>query len=241
MAEFIGETILGLREVLTQGFRSLPVILGNAILVLGLAQGNFNLLFFFVGMFILTPVAVILLNAGFEFLFSNFLPESLQSFWLIANAGAPQCAIFTTGTTEDYALNGVPSLWLSMIAFFFAYLFMNAYDLYSRAENSKAPKLATDARKSQAIVSMVIVGITAAIFLLMRYGISNCETAVGLLVSSLLGVGLAKGWFTFMRNCGMGRLDDIFGISNRILPLQSYEAPTQVTCMEVPKSSAPSS
>jgi hypothetical protein len=57
-------------------------------------------------------------------------------------------------------------------------------------------------------------------------------------VSGLLGYGLAKGWFDFMRNCGMGRLDDIFGISNRILPLQSYESPTQVTCMEVPQSTA---
>lgn len=237
MAEFIGETIIGLRELLTQGFRSLPVLLGNAILVLGLAQGNFNLLFFFVGMFILTPVAVILLNAGFEFLFANILPESLQSLWLVANAGAPQCAIFTTGATEDYALNGVPSLWMSMTLFFFFYLMVNAYDLYTRAENSKAPKLATDARKSQAIVSMVIVALTALVFTILRYA-TSCETAIGVVVSGLLSFGLAKGWFQFMRNCGMGRLDDIFGISNRILPLQSYEAPPQVTCMEVPRTAS---
>lgn len=236
MAEFIGETIVGIRELLTQGFRSLPVILGNAVLVLGLAQGNFNLLFFFVGMFILTPVAVILANALFEFIFVNVLPDSLQSLWLVANAGAPQCAIFTTAETANYALNGVPSLWMSMMAFFFWYLGMNAYDLYNKAENSKAPKAATDARKTQAITSMVIVGLTALVFTLLRYG-SSCETAIGILFSGALGYGLAKGWFEFMRNCGMGRLDDIFGISNRILPLQSYEVGPQVTCMEVPKSS----
>jgi hypothetical protein len=236
MAELLGETIIGIRELLTQGFRSLPVILGNAVLVLGLAQGNFNLLFFFVGMFILTPVAVILANAGFEFLFANILPDSLQSLWLVANAGAPQCAIFTTGETSDYALNGVPSLWMSMMAFFFWYLGINAYELYTKATNSKAPKAATDARKSQAITSMAIVGITALVFTILRYG-TSCETAVGVVVSVGLGLGLAKGWFSFMRNCGMGRLDDIFGISNRILPLQSYESGPQVTCMEVPKSS----
>lgn len=234
MAELIGEVIVGLREVLTQGFRSLPVILGNAVLILGLAQGNFNLLFFFVGMFILTPVAVILANALFEFLFS-LGPDWLQPFWLVANAGAPQCAIFTTGETGDFALNGVPSLWMTMMAFFFAYLMVNASDLYSRATNSKAPKAATDARKSQAIMSMSIVGIVALVTALLRYG-TSCETAIGVLVSGLLGYGLAKGWFDFMRNCGMGRLDDIFGISNRILPLQSYESGPQVTCMEVPKS-----
>jgi hypothetical protein len=237
MAEFIGETIVGIRELLTQGFRSLPVILGNAILVLGLAQGNFNLLFFFVGMFILTPVAVILANALFELLFANILPDSFQSFWLVANAGAPQCAIFTVGETANFALNGVPSLWMTMMAFFFSYLMVNAYELYNKATNSKAPKAATDARKSQAIMSMVVVGVTALLFTILRYG-SSCETAIGVLVSGLLGYGLAKGWFDFMRNCGMGRLDDIFGISNRILPLQSYESPTQVTCMEVPQSTA---
>jgi hypothetical protein len=237
MAELLGETIVGIRELLTQGFRSLPVILGNAVLVLGLAQGNFNLLFFFVGMFLLTPVAVILVNAGFEFLFANSLPESLQSLWLVANAGAPQCAIFTVGETADYALNGVPSLWMTMMAFFFSYLMVNAYELYTKASNSKAPKAATDARKSQAVTSMAVVGVTALVFTLLRYG-SSCETAIGVLVSGLLGYGLAKGWFDFMRKCGMGRLDDIFGISNRLLPLQSYESPTQVTCMEVPKSAA---
>jgi hypothetical protein len=234
MAEFIGETIVGIRELLTQGFRSLPVILGNAVLILGLAQGNFNLLFFFVGMFILTPVAVILANALFEFIFANALPESLQSLWLVANAGAPQCAIFTVGATEDYALNGVPSLWMTMMTFFFSYLMVNAYDLYTRAATSKAPKAAIDARKSQAVTSMILVGISALVFTILRYG-TSCETAIGILVSGLLGYGLAKGWFTFMRNCGMGRLDDIFGISNRILPLQSYESGPQVTCMEVPK------
>lgn len=235
MAEVLGETIVGIRELLTQGFRSLPVILGNAVLVLGLAQGNFNLLFFFVGMFILTPVGVIILNALFEFLFVNVLPESLQSLWLVANAGAPQCAIFTVGESADYSLNGVPSLWMTMMAFFFWYLGLNAYDLYNKATNSKAPKAATDARKSQAITSMVIVGLVALVTTLLRYG-TSCETAIGVLVSGALGYGLARGWYEFMRNCGMGRLDDIFGISNRILPLQSYESGPQVTCMEVPKS-----
>ncbi len=235
MATVLGDLIVGTREFLTQGFRSLPVILGNAVLLLGLVQGNFNLLFFFVGMFILTPTAVIVLNGVLELLFS-YLPEELKPFWLVPNAGTAQCAIFTVGELSSGALNGIPSLWMSMMIFFFSYLMLNAYDLYTRAAVSKAPKVAVDARKSQAVVSMAIVGITGLVVTLLRYGMSSCETALGVLVSAGLGFGLAKGWFAFMRNCGMGRLDDLFGISNRMMPLQSYESPPQVTCMEIPKS-----
>ena len=55
----ISPFVCSTRNLLAQGFRSLPVILGSAVLVLGLAQGNFNLLFFFVGMCILAPTVTL--------------------------------------------------------------------------------------------------------------------------------------------------------------------------------------
>jgi hypothetical protein len=38
-------------------------------------------------------------------------------------------------------------------------------------------------------------------------------------------------WYKFMRRCGLGRLDDIFGINNRILPMQSYETKEPTVCL----------
>jgi hypothetical protein len=117
-----------------------------------------------------------------------------------------------------------------MIAFFFSYLFFNAYRLYTKQGESKAPQEAVTARKSQAVMSMILLSAIGILFTIMRYG-TSCETALGILVSWLLGSGLAYGWYEFMRRCGMGRLDDLFGISNRILPMQSYEDKSPSICV----------
>ena len=50
-------------------------------------------------------------------------------------------------------------------------------------------------------------------------------------MSLVLGGLLGTGWQTFMQNCGMSKLDDMFGITNRILPMQSYEENAPVTCV----------
>jgi hypothetical protein len=237
MASVVGDFILTTRHILAQGFRSLPVILGGAIAVLGLTQGNFNLLFFFVGLCILTPTATLVLEAIWEMLFSSTsaLPSWLkipEALWLVPAANAEQCSLVATGSMSGVpmAANTVPSYWLTMMAFFFSYLFYNAYDLYTKQEVSNARPQAVQARKSQAIMSMIIVVGLAIVFTAVRYG-TSCETAISIPVSALLGGGLAYGWFTFMRNCGLGRLDDLFGISNRIMPLQSMEERPPTVCM----------
>ena len=117
-----------------------------------------------------------------------------------------------------------------MMAFFFTYLFSNALMLYKTQETSKAPKSAVEARKSQAVSSMVLLVVIGIIAILMRYP-TGCETGLGVILSCILGSSLANGWYKFMRNCGLGRLDDLFGISNRILPMQSYETSDPTVCL----------
>lgn len=237
MASVVGDFILTTRHILAQGFRSLPVILGGAIAVLGLTQGNFNLLFFFVGLCILTPTATLIVNAIWETAFSptSVLPSWLkipEVLWLVPAANAEQCALVATGAMAGIpgAANTVPSYWLTMMAFFFSYLIINAYDLYKKQEVSNAIPHAVQARTNQALMSMIIVGGLATTFTVIRFG-TSCEAPLSVIISGLLGTGLAYGWFTFMRNCGLGRLDDLFGISNRILPLQSMEERPPTVCM----------
>jgi hypothetical protein len=229
MAEFIGDLICTTREFIAQGFRSLPVLLGSTALVLGLAQGNFNYLFFFVGMFLLTPLFVILLNGGLELGFS-FLPQAFEPLWLVKNAGAPQCSIFASGSSAGGPMNGVPSFWMSMIAFFIVYLFTNAKALYDKSASSKAPAAAVSARKSQAILSMVVLVALGVLVTLLRFA-TTCETGLGVLVSWVLGGVVANYWYTFMKACGLGRFDDLYGIANRILPLQSLEESDPTVCI----------
>jgi len=198
-----------------------------------MTQGNINFLFFFVGLAMLTPLATFLINVLWELLFSN-TPSWLTIpplLWKVNAATAETCGLFTSITSSHpETINVVPSYWLSIMSFFFSYLILNAQNLYNKESSSKASKPAIDARKNQTMISMIILSITAILFTLIRYS-SSCETGLGVIVSWLLGGGLAYGWYAFMRQCGLGRLDDIFGISNRLLPMQSYEEPSPTMCV----------
>jgi len=233
MSSTVGDFICLSRNFLSQGFRSLPVLLGGSVFFLGMAQGNFNLMFFFVGMFILTPLAAVLLNGLWELVFIN-TPAWLTvpiDMWQLPAANAEACNIFTVGAGASVTtLNVVPGFWMSMVAFFFTYLFANAKALYEKQETSNAPKMAVSARKSQSMISMIIIIALAILTTILRYG-TSCETGLGILVSWILGYSLGYGWYKFMRSCGLGRLDDLFGITNRILPQQTYQDLDPTVCV----------
>jgi hypothetical protein len=233
MTSIISPFVCGTRNLLSQGFRGLPVILGGAILILGMIQGNINFLFFFVGLCVLAPTSALGLNMLWELVFSNTPSWLTVPFvlWKLPSANSEACAIYSIGSKlPPITMNVVPSYWITMISFFFTYVFMNAQNLYNMQENSKAPKAATEARKAQSMSSMILVCVVGVLAVILRYS-TGCETGVGVLVSGLLGGYLASIWYGFMRGCGLGRLDDIFGISNRILPMQSYESVDPTVCV----------
>jgi hypothetical protein len=234
MESWVGPFICTTRNVIAQSFRALPVILGGATLLLGLTQGNFNFLFFFAGLFILAPTAALCLNALTELWFVN-VPWWLslpKPFWAVPSAGAEQCSIITTKDIGAIPgdLNVVPSYWMTMMSFFFAYLLFNAIRLYTRQADSKAPEHLVSARKSQAIISIILISVVTILTFIARYA-TSCETGFGVLVSIALGGSLGYGWYNFMRACGLGRLDDLFGISNRLLPYQSKEDMEPSVCV----------
>ena len=232
MPSVVNDMICGARNMLKQGFRSLPVILATTVLILGMTQGNVNFFFFFVGMFLVAPTATLIMNRIWDLLVT-YVPgfKSINpAMYIVKDGSAAQCAVFSTDPSVIQNMIGVPSYWMAMIAFFFTYLFVNGLNLYNMKASEKAPKHAVEARKSQAAMSMAIIVAVAVIVTIFRYG-TSCETALGVLASWGLGGGLAYGWYTFMRACGLGRLDDIFGIANRILPLQSYEDKDPTVCV----------
>ena len=214
-----------------QGFRSLPVILATTIFILGMTQGNVNFFFFFVGMFLVTPTTTLIVNRIWELLVT-FVPGFKHinpAMYIVKDGSAAQCTVFSTDPSSIQNMIGVHSYWMAMMAFFFSYLFINAYMLYDMKASKKAPKHAVEARKRQALMSVAILSLVATLVTIFRYA-TSCETALGILFSWGVGGGLGYGWYKFMRACGLGRLDDIFGIANRILPLQSYEDKDPTVC-----------
>jgi hypothetical protein len=233
---FLGELACSIRNMTSQSFRSLPVLLAGSILVLGLAQGNFNLLFFFTGMFIITPLATVLLNLAVGLLFTIWPFKNIDKlFWQSEYANAEQCTLFATpskGQEFNPPTGGVvvPAYWMTIMAFFFSYLYFNADNLYNKPAEPNAPKRAVIARQSQSMISMFVLVITAVLFTFFRYS-TSCDTGLGIFVSWILGYYLAFGWYSFMKSCGLGRLDDLFGINNQLLPKQSYQEEDPKVCV----------
>ena len=236
MGSFLGDLVCNIRSMVSQSFRSLPVLLAGSIFVLGLAQGNFNLLFFFTGMFILTPLATVLLNVIVQLIFGIWPLSNISDiFWQSEFANAEQCTLFSTPIQgQEFKAptsgNVVPSYWSTIMAFFFTYLYFNAADLYGKQSEPNAPQRYIIARQSQSFISMIVVVITGVLFTFFRYT-TSCDTGLGILVSWALGGSLAFGWYEFMKSCGLGRLDDLFGINNQLLPHQSYEDEDPKVCV----------
>ena len=241
MGSFLAELFCSIRHTTSQSFRSLPVLLGSAIFVLGLVQANLNLLFFFVGMFILTPLATVISNMIFDYVFDilDWFMPGMKIFTESKDVDAAQCALFTTpvyGAEFKTPVSGtvVPAYWLTMMAFFFSYLYFNASSLHDVKPEPNAPKKSILARESQSFIAMITVIITAILFTFARFT-TSCDTGFGVLISWILGIYLAYFWYGFMRSCGLGRLDDIFGISNQLLPHQSFQDEDPTVCVPVSK------
>jgi hypothetical protein len=221
MSSSVGSFVCGLRNFLDQGFRSLPTILANCILLLGLIQANLTYLFFFIGLFIAAPLASFGLNMGLSMLYNKFLTNYISpDLFYLATGGAEQCQMFPVFPIP--ALGGssfvVPSYWVTIISFFFFYLFYNAYNVYNYESEKGASQEGIKRRKFRTGSSMFVLPLIYIIIMILRYSVSNCETPLGMIIGAGLGSFISYWWYIWMKSCGLGNYDDIFGIQTQILP-----------------------
>lgn len=225
MASSIGDFVCGIRNFLDQGFRSLPTILASCIFLLGLLQGNFTYLFFFIGLFILVPISVLGFNGLFAWLYKLLNGEE-QSAWFYSPTGsAEQCLMFPVfpSATLGGSMFVVPSYWVTIMSFFFIYLFINAVSVYLGEPQEGASEEALRRRKFQTGSSMFLILVSYIIFMILRYSSSGCETIPGIITGTIIGGGLAYGWYEAMKACGLGIFDDIFGIKTQMLMIKSQK------------------
>ena len=259
------ESVLTAREIIFHFFRSLPVMALSNLMLLGAFEGNFNYIFFAVGLGLLAPLCAVIANMGFEYIISilktssNYvIPTVLllllggiglivkgsmdgniesyiisgtflivlticalfgtqsDSSWSVPNGSS--CTLFeAVSDTPMMPMNAVPTTWTVMTSFFFMYLFFNAYDIYNRPVPNSADPISVNARKTRCGVSMFIIIVMLVFVLLGRGIVTNCETMIGMILGITLGSYTGYVWYYFLRSCGMGQFDDIFGISSRLL------------------------
>jgi hypothetical protein len=226
--------IVGIRETLYHIFRGLPLTLVTAITLLGAFQGNINWIIFAVGLGILAPLGVLAVNTGLEFLIP-LLGRFIDTTSITDLVYMPQASVCTlmdilpTGNAKPAIV--VPTYWTTLTVFFFAYLILNANDLYTRKTPKSADKVGVNARKSRMLMSIAMLSIFGALSLIVRFAVTHCENALGMLTGISLGGGLAYGWYTFVRNCGIGHFDDIFGVSARLLSKEAAGLVSPKVCV----------
>lgn len=233
----LGLTILSARETIFHFFRSLPIAMFVTLITLGSFQGNINLILFAIGLGITAPLLATCSNIIFEFLFSALDNkfELDHSYWSIPNGAS--CTLFDTLSKNPLnSMNSVPTTWCVMTAFFFSYLFLNAYDIYTREIPNNADEIAVDARKTRCGMAMFFIIVLGLVSLFARYSVTHCETGIGLIIGSGIGIYSSYLWYQMVRACGTGIFDDIFGISSRMLSPNANMATAQA-CVIAPTTS----
>jgi hypothetical protein len=232
------ELFSDIRHFIYGGITSMPLMIAGTLLILGLLTGNYAMLFFLVGFLIVVPLISTISNLGLEALFDILkIPEH---FYKVPSSEF--CNIIynlkTTNSLSSYVDGGkvcvVPSLWMTMITFFFSYILINAVLLYTLPSQNEdgTDDNKKSLRRSQAMISIISIVVVALSVILLRVMRSGCETWLGILFSLLIGGGTAYAWITFMTMTGNLRLADLFGIANRILTPESSKNEA-VACLPV--------
>jgi hypothetical protein len=210
--------VLTARETIFHFFRSLPIMIFGTFLLLGTFQGNINFILFAVGLGLFAPTTAVIVNILTEFLLKT-LDDTIgadHTYWLIKNGAS--ATLFETMSKEPLSpMNSVPTVWMVMTTFIYSYLFLNAYDIYNRAAPKWADPVSLNGRKTRCAMSMFIICVLFVVTVIGRMAVTHAESILGLIIGSALGAYTGYAWYVFLRNCGMGQFDDIFGITNRLL------------------------
>lgn len=209
------EFVATLKDFLHIAFLKFPLIITGTLIILGLITVNTAFLWVSFGA-ILTASAVFIVQLIFNLILIK-VPQYTDLFCVPPN---DFCSILTTTGKATGAVNVSPSYWYSILFFFMTYLFMNANQIYNTpagAQSTTDPDTYNN-RQFQASMCMGLIVLFTVIFVIMRVKYaSNCETIIGLLLSTgAIGIGYA--WFNALVDCGENRAFDLFGILGRILP-----------------------
>lgn len=261
MQDTLRGIISDLHVFLYGGLRSLPLVLGGTMLILGLFTSNYAILFFLVGFLIAAPLATwvvnrfipILFNAGWyiayyiSLMFGKGISppgEWTEMSYFKAPVG-DVCKLVIPYLTKN---DGQPEVvisseWMAMVSFFIGYVICNALQLYNtdmsnsasiNSANAPDTKMKEQKRKGQAMVALISISLFALIVLYFRLT-KGCEQWIGILLTAA-GFGTAGYyWYDLLSKVGQGRLSDIFGIANRLLaPSAIKNGP--IACVPIPSS-----
>jgi hypothetical protein len=224
--------ISDLHVFLYGGMRTLPITIAGTMLILGLFTANYAMMFFLVGFMIATPSLSAVLNAIIDATASKWGIDWFKSKTSdVCNVVIPYSTLDKPSKVED--VNILCPTSYAMICFFLGYMLTNAVELYRRGTDPKADETKVSTRKSHAILSILSIIVFTIIVIGFRMT-SKCESTIGLIIGILIFGPLGYGWYKMLSKSNEGRLADLFGISNRILPASAMKLDGPVACFADP-------
>jgi hypothetical protein len=234
------DIVSDIRIFLYGGMVTLPLTIAGTMLILGLFTANYAMLFFLLGFLIVAPLAATIIDLVIG---SFFEGKSFNPFYVrttdICRINVPYTTLKEPVGIAD--ANVVSSNWVAMIAFFIGYIFTNGIELYNRESTETTIKVDTGSgsdletkvakRKTQAMIAIASIIIFALMALIYRF-YTGCESATGMILSTIVFVYGGHAWYKLLAQVGEDRLSDLFGIANRLLsPTAIMNGP--IACLPV--------
>lgn len=221
-----------IRNFIYGGAVQLPLTLAGTLLILGLFSANYAALFLLFGFLILVPFTVqFVLNLPFSFLIGAV--PSLAEYFTV-RGGGDICRILPSHRGVQNSAGGkddtrteVFSTWMAMITFFTGYLATNALGLINheappnQVELSRADEQTkTPPKRSMKFIggfslAMIVLFGLVCLFLRIR---SGCESIATTLITVAPFFYLGHAWYLLLSEWEEGRVSDLFGVANRLLP-----------------------
>ena len=135
-------------------------------------------------------------------------------------AAAGNCAIIPGDTI---AVSRVPSAYLAHVAFFFTFIFTNAYYVFNESKKDYTSSNQYDNRRYRSAMIMATVITLYLIIVFARYNITGCDSSLGVIYTTIAFGALGFGTYKFAELCG-ARSVDILGITTSYVP-EAAEVP----------------
>ena len=208
MSSFIFQNI---RDFSLNSIQNFPFLMSISFLVLGVLfyQPTWSLVSLGV-MMVYFAVVVCQTIAG---KFAPMLGDNVVAMLSTPIPEGPSSCYPFSGTARPFTF---PSEWMTQTAFILCFIMYNSYILMKKKGN-KSLFEAYMRRMSRTQISILASAVLLLTFMGIRYQ-TECDTGISILISTLLGWGLAVAYWHTLDICNTQLNSDVLGITRNMAP-----------------------